>query len=149
MSVSSDFRQGMIVGAVLVLLGALAFAGIGKAQDWLVLSGVAVHLDGKHCNDLTTGLGVEHNGYAAGFYRNSNCKWSAYAAKAWLPITAGHWRAGVLGGLVTGYATSPVLPVAALSITYEGRRYGLNLIGIPPSGNSGGGVIWAQLKVRW
>lgn len=122
------------------------------AQDYLVVSGLAVHLDGdKHCNSFTSGLGVERpiSGtlrYALGFYDNSNCRWSSYAAVAWLPLTLGNWRGGTISGLVTGYRDT-ILPAAGVVFSYERPRWGLNLIVIPPSGNSSDGVAWLQWKI--
>jgi|SRR5581483_1438898 len=130
----------------------LAGAGVAfacNAQDWLVGSGLAKHLDGgEHCNSVTEGLGLEHGDYAVGFYRNSNCRWSTYAARAWMPIRAGAVRAGLLGGVVTGYQT-PVMPAAAGVVSFEGERYGANLILVPPAGRASPGVAWLQWKVRW
>lgn len=120
----------------------------GRTADWIVISGLAKHLDGQqHCNSTTSGIGLEVNDYAAGIYRNSNCRWSLYGAKAWLPLRYGSLRGGLIGGVVTGYET-PLMPVAGFAATYEGKTYGINLILIPPVGESGN-VAWLTFKRRF
>jgi hypothetical protein len=121
---------------VAFLLGMVAMVCLqGKADTWIVVSGLAKHLDGgEHCNSITTGLGYERTqigndrtqiGYSFGFYRNSNCAWSFYAARSWLPLSlqVSDWRlrAGGIAGGVTGY-TSAVLPVAGLAASVERER---------------------------
>jgi hypothetical protein len=79
-----------LIAAVLI-----AAAGAACAEDWLSLHGLAKHLDGGiHCNSTTSGLGFEHGVTSAfrtiaGFYRNSNCRYSAYAGAAYLPLQLG------------------------------------------------------------
>jgi hypothetical protein len=119
-----------------------------QSKNWIVLSGLAKHLDGAiHCNSTTSGLGVEVNDYAAGIYRNSNCSYSAYAAKAWLPLRSENWRGGLIFGVATGYG-APVMPVAGLAGTYEGKEYGVNLVFVPPYKDSGN-VLWLTFKRRF
>lgn len=135
--------------ALLLVAAVGVLANVRAEEVWAVMSGIAVHLDGReHCNSVTTGLGVERGTYSAGFYRNSNCRWSTYAAKAWLPLQYDKWRGGLLGGAVTGYANK-LTPVLAFAATFENKNYGLNIIGIPPAGGSSGGVLWFQVKRRW
>ena len=140
------FIFGMVVGAAITA---------PRAQDYVIVSGLAKHLDGKqHCNSTTTGLGYEHSQSEnwrsqIGFYRNSGCKWSAYLGEAWLPLKLGNWRGGVIAGLVTGYG-SPVLPAGGAVISYEPKEsLGFNLIYIPPAGESGSGVLWLQARLPW
>jgi hypothetical protein len=129
----------------------LAVAGTACAGDWLVVSGVAKHLDGGiHCNSTTSGLGYERgqgSGWRGmvGFYRNSNCEYSGYAAEA--KCTEGSIALCGLVGAVTGYS-APIMPVAGLALAVEGRHLGANLIFIPPWRDSGN-VLWLQGKVRW
>lgn len=135
------------------LLGLLVGIGLsGRAQDYIVASGLVRHLDGsRHCNNLVTpGVGYEHPitdkwRLSVGEYSNSNCRESWYAAGAYLPLHLGNWKLGALGGAVSGYS-APILPVGALIAAYEPGLVGFNLILIPPAGESGGGVLWFQLK---
>lgn len=134
---------------VAFLLGMAAAVAIqGHTQDWIVQNGLAIHFDGRdHCESTTPGLGIEHGDYSAGFYRNSNCRWSAYAAQSWTPLRMGPVRLGSIAGGVSGYGR-PITPVAGLVASWEGSRYGMNLIYIPPVGDSGN-VLWLQGKVRF
>lgn len=142
-----------LLAAILFAVGAAAVVGKCYGQDWLVVNGLAKHLDGQlHCNSTTSGLGYEREHTRAlrttvGFYRNSNCRWSAYVAEAWTPIDLGLVRAGVLGGIVTGY-TAAVMPAGGLALSIEGHTFGANVIFIPPYKDSGN-VLWLQAKVRW
>jgi hypothetical protein len=139
---SFGFAAGLLCG-ILIAIGITS-----RAADWLVLSGYARHLSGgEHCNSTTTGIGLERNAYAAGAYRNSNCKWSAYAARSWMPLHAGAVKLGTIGGLVSGYGR-PLTPVAGFAASVEGDRYGLNVIYIPPAASSGN-VLWFTAKVRF
>lgn len=142
-----SYRLGLLHGALLVGL-LLAIFVVSHADDWLVVSGVAKHLDGQaHCNSTTSGLAWEHNDYIAGFYRNSNCRYSAYAAKSWLPLQYSHWRFGTVGGLATGYKYN-LTPAGGLAATYELQHVGLNLLYVPQIQNSGN-VLWASVKFKW
>lgn len=147
----------MKLGGYLIafLLGMAAMVAMqGRAETWVVLNGLAQHLDrGGYCNNhVTKGLGLEQNGWQIGFYDNSNCQLSAYAAKSWLPLylqfSDSRVRAGVIVGAVSGYADVP-LPAVGLAATYERERWGANLIFIPPMSESSVGVLWLQGKVRW
>src|SRR5688572_27956267 len=117
---------------VAFLLGMMTMVAIqGKTADWLVGSGIALHLNGKtYCNEITAGLGVERvDGdwrYSAGFYDNSNCRWSVYAGMAWTPFRIFGAAVGALGGGVTGYKND-LTPVGAGFAAFEGRRWGLDL----------------------
>ena len=144
---SGIFAAGVLLGFL------LAIGWMAKADTWVQVNGLAKHLSGgEHCNSVTSGLGVEqsHSGadrYSLGFYRNSNCKWSVYAAKAWLPLQFSDLKFGTIGGLVTGYGR-PLTPAGGLVATYEPSHYGLNVIFIPPLQGSGN-VLWIQGKIRW
>lgn len=146
----------LLTGAViwLALIGGCVLAcSKAFAQDWLVVSGVAKHLDGdRHCNSTTAGVGLEKSlvenwTMTAGVYRNSQCRWSWYAAEAWLPLHFGSVHAGAIAGVVTGYRSS-VMPAGGLALAIEGAELGLNVIFIPPYRDSGN-VLWLQAKVRF
>lgn len=145
-------RWGALIAALIFL--AVWSAG-AAAADWLVGNGLAKHLyGGEHCNSVTTGLGLEHAAgedgdarYSVGFYRNSNCKWSAYAARAWLYLSFADWHVGTIAGLVTGYGR-PLTPAGGFVASYEPGRYGLNVVYVPPLQGSGN-VLWLQAKWKF
>lgn len=145
--------------AAILLAGALGVFANARAGDdtWIVANGLAYHFDRSHkYNWLTLGLGVEHGvsenvRVASGFYLNSHRGWSVYGGGVWLPLSAealnGRLRAGVIAGGATGYRDF-VTPVAGFALAYERKQYGLNLIAIPPAGDSQG-VLWLQAKRKW
>ena len=143
--------------AAAFLLGLLVGIGMsGKAQDYLVLSGLVYHLDGEqHCNNrFTRGIGYEHQlskktRLAVGYYDNSNCDDSFYVAGAWLPLRVSDWKLGVMGGVVSGYSNA-ILPAGGLIFAYEPeKKVGFNIIFIPPAGDTSKGVCWLQAKLPW
>lgn len=148
-------RSGAIFSAGILLGLLIAIGGSGRAGDWLVGSGLVRHLNGgAHCNDrVTPGFGVEISRsadarIAAGVYDNSNCRVSSYAAYVWTPLHFGQIHVGALAGGVTGYSYT-VLPAAAFTATFEARRWGVNLIYIPPFGDYSANIAWVQIKVPW
>lgn len=139
-------RSWAIFAAGLLFGLCLAIGLSGHAQTYLVVSGFAQHLShGSHCNNhLTPGIGIEYHDYAVGVFDNSNCNVAAYAAKIWTPLKLGYMRLGAISGVVSGYNSS-VLPVAGAVAAYERKRWGVNLIFIPPYKDSGN-VAWLQIK---
>lgn len=143
-----SFVVGVLVGFC------IALGASGKAQDFIVASGLAWHFEkGKDYNWLTLGAGFEKTvketvRIAGGFYRNSHRENSAYIAAVWLPLSYaihdGIARIGLIGGAVTGYS-NPLMPVGGLALSYERRRDGWNLIAVPPIAGSEG-VLWLQHK---
>lgn len=113
----------------------------------------SLHLDGgSHC-EFNPGVGVESGDrfrLMGGGYLNSHCDtWSFYAGGRYCVAYSGPWCAGgaVLG--LTGYG-SPVTAAAALVASYEGKRYGVNLVWFPNKrGDLTNGVIGLQLKRRF
>lgn len=138
-----------------LLCGLLLAIGIACKAQSLIISGVAIHLDGAHhCNWFTEGLGYEKPisdnwRIAVGAYANSNCRLSTYIASAWLPLHWSDWRFGTISGLVTGYRMR-LTPAAGAVAAYEpDGPLGFNFILIPPSEDSSAGVLWLQAKWRW
>lgn len=139
------------------LLGMVAAVSIqGKAETWVVLSGYAFHLDrGIYCNDTTWGAALEwgekDKKSTAGAYLNSHCRWSAYAAKTWLPVflESLNVRLGATAGLVAGGYKSPLLPAGGLAATYEKKDWGASVVFIPPMSESSPGVAWFLWKLKW
>src|SRR5689334_13732103 len=122
-------------------------SGDDQPQDWAVGSGWVHHLSGKpHCNNrVTAGFGLEHTytqtyGLAVGIFDNSNCRTSTYAALSYRPLRLGNWHIGGIGGLVTGY-NKTVLPAAGAVASYERKRWGFNVLYLPPIGKESGGVL--------
>jgi hypothetical protein len=133
-----------------LLLAAVLFAASQGclAEDWLVASGISYHLRRAGQNERNWGVGFERRlaeNWSAtfGLYDNSSSDDSAYAAAAWTPYRWGRIRAGLLGGVVSGYEDKPCL-LGGLTGAMEWRLFGLNAVFIPAAG----GVLFLQAKFR-
>ena len=132
---------GMLLGWFLV--GAVYFlASKARSAEYLSLTLGSYHFDrDKDYNERNLGIGYErHSGqwsFLTGYYKNSYYKDTVYLMAGYLPLRYENWRAGVVGGLVTGYE-SPFL--AGGVVSYNGRRYGLNIILAP---------VAIALQVKW
>jgi hypothetical protein len=119
------------------------------ADTFLTVALGSYHFErGEFC-EFNPGLGIEHGGETlrmiAGAFRNSLCDSSFYAGVSYAPLKYGRYRFGVAGAAFTGYLDRPVLallPVAA----YEARRWGVNLILIPPQDLFSGAMA---LQLKW
>ena len=111
-------------------------------------------------NQDNPGLGIEYHctqssGFAAGFYKNSYSRTSVYALATYTPLHIAlpegfSVAAGGLAGVISGYTRTEApgrpLMAAALVEIRNARGYGINLIGVPNSGQSAG-FIGLQLVV--
>ncbi len=102
-------------------------------------------------NRDTLGVGVEYvttpsRSWLAGWYHNSHHRPSLYAAVAEQPFNYGAFKAGGMVGVVSGYPAGEVIPMLAIVASYDGRRYGTNLIITPPIARWANGSISLQVK---
>ena len=141
------FLAGLICGVL----------GTGKTEEWVTATVRSYHMErGKGYEEQNYGLGYERSLFgnwrlAAGVYRNSERRDSAYGAGVYCPryLQYGNLRGCATAGLVTGYG-SIVAPLAGGVISYEGKTWGLNLLMVPSAkGDITKGVIALQLKRRW
>lgn len=152
--------------AALVLLAPTSFAQSAPttmdvqsphtSQVWLNLGGFSRHFNRTpgH-NEHNLGLGIEYRtspeiSYMAGSYKNSVSKHTTYAAVNWQPWLVGPFKVGAAIGLMNGYPAVnrggnffAALPM----ISYEGRRFGVN-IGLVPSIKNVDGAVIVQFKLR-
>lgn len=90
-------------------------------------------------NETNPGYGVEYQDgdmrYMIGQYLNSLRKNSNYGLAGYMPLRMdtgiGRFRAGVVGGGITGYPTGVVTPAAGLAGAYENGNFGLNVMAVP------------------
>lgn len=125
-------------------------------EMWVNFGGFSRHFArNKGYNESNLGLGVEYRlnpdvSVMAGSYYNSIRRTTSYATVNWQPYRLGDVKVGASVGLMDGY---PALSrggsffVAVPMLTYEGRRWGLNLGVIPSAGNVNS-ALFMQLKVR-
>ncbi|OZB65579.1 MAG: hypothetical protein B7X31_01930 [Thiomonas sp. 13-66-29] len=160
----------ILAALAIVVVGYLTFPSTAGAAElhaqprWsLDISTTSYHLRQwarDSLNQRNEGLGLEyqysHNwGAAAGFYKNSYSRTSAYLLANYTPLhlaLPAAWRvnAGLTAGVVTGYtsAEAPARPLA-LAAMLEVRDlagYGINLVAVPNMGPSAG-FIGLQLVV--
>lgn len=131
------------------LLAGLLLSTNALADTSLTLPLASYHFERRGYCELNPGLGVERGGrdfrMIAGTYRNSLCESSAYIGISYAPLKQGRLRFGFAGVVFTGYkdrAILTALPVAA----YEERRWGVNLVLVPPKDEFKGAV---GLQVKW
>ena len=124
----------------------LFFVSAVSAQTYVQLNGLSVHSKPGY-NGGNYGIGIEHSvtkewNIAAGGYYNSEYRFSSYAYGRRSFYSYGAWDLGIGLGLVTGYSTSPVLPMAFPEVCYD---YLCGLV-LPPVSSSPA-VIGFHLKV--
>lgn len=123
---------------------------------WLNVGGFSRHFNrqaGHNENNL--GLGLEYRtseelSFMAGSYHNSVRKNTTYAAVNWQPLSMGSFKLGAAVGLMNGYPAmnrGGTFFAALPMVTYEGRRFGVNL-GLIPSMKDVDGAVILQFKVR-
>jgi hypothetical protein len=140
------FLRGFLAGMFALVVAIVAVGMLAKAfsQQYISTTIGSYHFDrDKDYNERNLGLGYErHSGqwsFLTGYYRNSYYKDTVYLMAGYQPfyLQFGNWRGGIVGGLVTGY-DSPFL--AGGVVSYNGRRYGLNIILAP---------VAIALQVKW
>ncbi|SCC94435.1 conserved hypothetical protein [Thiomonas sp. X19] len=161
-----------IATRLLLILAALAIVAVGyltfpstadaaelpAANRWsLDISTTSYHLRQwarDSLNQSNPGLGFEYQysrnwGAAAGFYKNSYSRTSAYLLAAYTPLhlaLPAAWRvsAGLTAGMVSGYtsAEAPARPLAlaALIEVRDPQDWGINIVCVPNMGPSAGFV---------
>ena len=137
----------------------LLYATCVHAETWLSASIASYHIKrGDYC-EVNPGIGFEYGlskttRFVAGTYQNSLCNVSNYIGVTWVPLQFGNWRLGVATIAITGYENDKkkkgdeVIFAPLPMVSYEGRRFGINLAVIPPY-DEFDGAIGAQLKVRF
>ncbi|MDP2018602.1 hypothetical protein [Hydrogenophaga sp.] len=134
----------------------LDLAPASSSQLWLNVGGFSQHFKRQNgYNENNLGLGIEYRtspeiSYMAGSYYNSVRKNTTYAAVNWQPWSMGAFKLGAAVGLMNGYPAMnrggnffAALPM----VTYEGRRFGIN-VGLIPSIKNVDGAVIVQFKVR-
>lgn len=129
-----------------VLALALVLVDSVQAQSWLLVSGVSWHNQAGY-NGLNPGLGVEvqvspGRTVAGGIYYNSEYKTSVYGLAKYQIWQQGAWQMQINGGLVSGYAREPVLPVILPEVCWHW------LCGVAAPAVGGSTTAFAALYLR-
>ena len=113
----------------LVLAAALAALACTSHASTVWVMQNSYHFDRTvHYNETNPGLMLESHGVIVGGYVNSYGKSSTLAGGVWRPIEYGAFKAGVMGGLVTGYK-SPFM--AAVVSSYSFGHFSVQLSVVP------------------
>lgn len=123
------------------------FFNLASAETYLQINGVSMH-DKPGYNQFNYGIGVEQTvsdnwNIAAGWYRNSEYRGSAYAYGRYSVYRDGVWDLGIGIGAVTGYSSYRVTPMAFPEVCYS---Y-LCAIAIPQVEASGASALGLHLRV--
>jgi hypothetical protein len=120
---------------------------VSWAQTYIQINGASVH-DRAGFNSFNYGAGVEQTvadrwTVAGGWYRNSEYRGSAYGYARYDVYKNGPWDIGVGAGLVTGYSSYKVAPMAFPEVCYG---Y-LCAIAIPQVNANGANALAFHLRV--
>lgn len=131
---------------LLIALGILFFSCV-KAETYLQVNGASVH-DKPGFNGFNYGAGIEQTvtedwTVAAGWYRNSEYRGSTYGYARYSLYKNGPWDIGVGAGVVTGYNSYKVAPMAFPEVCYG---Y-LCAIAIPQVNANGANALAFHLRV--
>jgi hypothetical protein len=93
------------------------------ATTYVQLNGVSIH-DAPGFNGFNYGLGIEQTisenwNVAVGWYKNSEYRGSTYAYGRYALHKTENWDFGVGVGVVTGYKTMNVMPMAFPEVCYQ------------------------------
>ena len=150
----------------LVLAGLSLLCGVAHADEdtafeanrlWLNAGFYSAHFDtNKGLRNANPGLGFEYRlnddwSATAGRFTNSDSAPSSHVGAYYQPWTISGVKLGVVAGAFNGYPKAfnggwfpAVLPVAS----WEGDRFGLNVMLVPPLKDRLYGAVSFQLKVR-
>jgi hypothetical protein len=118
-----------------------------SAETYIQLNGVSVH-DRSGFNGFNFGAGIEQTitenwSLASGWYRNSEYRGSTYGYARYNVYKNGPWNIGLGAGLVSGYTSQAVTPMAFPEVCYG---Y-LCAIAIPQIKPGGASAIAAHLRL--
>lgn len=132
-----------IVALAAVLFASAASAGTFGAHVY------TAHVDSKYCNTTPGVYYKADNGFTAGAYRNSECKnISAYAGYTFeAELVEGAVTAAVTVGAITGYKTSPVLPLVVPSVAVKvAKNTSVRMFFVPDAKGTFAGVSFGFEK---
>lgn len=132
---------------ILFVILSVLFFNLVSAETYLQINGTSLH-DRPGYNGLNYGGGVEHTvtkdwTMAAGWYRNSEYRGSAYAYGRYAFYKQDRWDIGVAVGAVTGYQRAMVLPMAFPEACYSW----LCVIALPRIEATGANAVGVRLRI--
>ena len=132
---------------LLIAILFLVTTSLASAETYIQLNGVSIH-DRPGFNGFNYGAGIEQTitdnwTVAGGWYRNSEYRGSTYGYARYSLYKDGIWNIGIGTGLVTGYNSYSVAPMAFPEICYS---Y-LCAIAIPQVNANGASAIAVHLRL--
>ena len=123
------------------------FIGQAAAETYIQINGASVH-SRSGFNGFNYGAGVEQTinkdwTVAGGWYRNSEYRGSTYGYARYSIYKDGPWDIGVGAGVVSGYSSSNVAPMAFPEVCYS---Y-LCAIAIPQVNAGGASALALHLRL--
>ena len=107
----------------LITIFLIAVYNLSLAETYIQINGLSVH-DRPGFNSVNYGAGIEQTvtdrwTIAGGWYRNSEYHGSTYGYARYAVYKNGPWDIGVGAGLVTGYSSYQVAPMAFPEVCYS------------------------------
>jgi hypothetical protein len=130
----------------LVALLIAAASVSAHAETWLIVSGASYHADRSgNWNEQNIGVGIRHNNWTAGTYKNSYRRQTTFVGYVWQPIEFGPVSAGVTAAVTTGYS-SPVVAFPTVSVKLTDRIV-IDLVCAPAIGKDTTAFVGASLRL--
>ena len=132
---------------ILIAILLTAFINQSTAETYIQVNGASVH-DRAGFNGFNYGAGIEQTvldrwTVAGGWYRNSEYRGSTYGYARYAVYKNGPWDLGIGAGVVTGYNSYAVAPMAFPEVCYN---Y-LCAIALPQVKAGGANVLAVHLRV--
>ena len=141
--------------SLVALAFSLASMGGAQAAELLSFGGGSLHFerDLGH-NEFNYGLGYERDwdddiSWSVGVYKNSIRRAAFYSLANWYPWSLGSgFRAGISGGLMTGYHQSPVIGTLMPTLEWRGERLAAQAYIVPTIKPYVDGAVVLQFKYQ-
>lgn len=128
-----------------------------KNELWLNPGMFSYHFDRERSfNSRNIGFGAEYRfssvaSFTMGTYNNSYEESSKYIGAYWQPILMGPFKFGLVAGGFNGYSKTNDggwFPAIFPALTYEGDRFGINLLIVPSIPDRIAGSLSVQFKLK-
>ncbi len=128
-----------------------------QSELWLNPGMFSYHFDRERSfNSRNIGFGAEYRfssvaSFTAGTYNNSYHESSNYIGAYWQPILLGPFKFGAVAGGFNGYSKTNDggwFPAIVPALTYEGDRFGVNLLMVPSIPDKVAGSLSVQFKLK-
>ena len=151
-----SFAAGFL--ACLLLIAAVGVVAKAMAETWLTISVASYHFkerdSGKGSYEQTNpGLGLEHVlsdkwRFGAGTYRSSIRTDASYVGAMYTPFSWSYLKFGIAMGAVSGYEPN-LIPLVIPTLMVEGKKWGANILFVPPVQKTDGGGLGFQVKFKF